>query len=238
MHWEVIDTGIATADQNMEFDRKLLSQLSTIEHGIVHFYEWSEDSATYGYFIDPYTVLDAHAVQRCGLQLAKRPTGGGIIFHLWDVAFSILVPAAHPNFSLNTLDNYAFINNIVAEAIKKLLDNKIPSYLLCQEPHVNEQQSSSFCMAKPTINDVMIESGKIAGGAQRRTKHGYLHQGTVALVAPSEEYLKNIMLCPKVVEDMRHNSSALIHTSQSKQQLKAIRQEFKHNLVEAVKRSL
>ena len=75
------------------------------------------DSATFGYFVNPGKFLDLDHVREKGLNLARRPTGGGIIFHLWDMAFSVIVPAHCPEFSMNTLDNYAFVNCVVLEAV-------------------------------------------------------------------------------------------------------------------------
>lgn len=231
MHWEVIDTGKATAMQNMATDRALLEKLSSINHAIVHFYDWSEECATYGYFIDPHTYLDQQA---CSLQLARRPTGGGIIFHLWDLAFSLLVPAEHPRFSHNTLENYAFVNQIVAKAIKMLMGNDVPSHLLHQESEISSSHSATFCMANPTINDVMINGRKIAGGAQRRTKHGFLHQGTVSLVPPSEQFLRKILRNPTVLDDMLKNSSALFNVPITPSDLITIRHDFKSHLLHAL----
>ena len=121
MRWEVIDTGCRSAQENMLWDAKMLSCLADREKPILHLYDWAGDSATFGHFVDPADYLDLAAADKRGLQLARRSTGGGIVFHIWDMAFSVLVPANCPEFSLNTLENYAFVNNAVLWAVKEFL---------------------------------------------------------------------------------------------------------------------
>jgi lipoate-protein ligase A len=112
---QIFNTGINSAEVNMSNDQKLLESLSA---PTLHLYRWRGPSATYGYFIDPEKHLDLKKTEMRRLDLARRPTGGGIVFHIWDLAFSFLLPSNHPAFSLNTLENYQFVNNIVLEVVK------------------------------------------------------------------------------------------------------------------------
>ncbi len=79
MSWEVRDTGIATAEENMRYDAALLEHLSSEKGPILHFYDWETPSATYGYFMQPERWLNMEEVKKRGLSLARRPTGGGIV---------------------------------------------------------------------------------------------------------------------------------------------------------------
>ena len=117
MLFETLMTGKASAEQNMACDEKLLKSLADNSRSVLHFYKWERDSVTYGYFIDPYVYLVKDEIRKRGIQLARRPTGGGIIFHQCDLAFSVVIPASHPAYSLNTLDNYAFVNTAVIDAV-------------------------------------------------------------------------------------------------------------------------
>jgi lipoate-protein ligase A len=199
--WKIIDTGCQNAEENMRFDTELLESADALFHPILHFYEWSGDSVTYGYFTDPSKFLNLDKARRFSLQLARRPTGGGIVFHSWDMAFSILVPAACREFSLNTLENYAFVNNAVLAAVKEFLDHQMPLSLTPEDLTSWDPNCSHFCMAKPTKYDVMWERRKIAGAAQRKTRKGFLHQGTIALAFPNIEYLDQILLPETKVRD-------------------------------------
>lgn len=219
MNWQVIDTGIQNAEENMRFDIDLLEKAETFASPVLHLYEWKGDSATYGYFMDPAKWLNMNQVKLKSLSLAKRPTGGGIIFHLWDMAFSVLVPAHCPEFSLNTLDNYVFVNSAVLAAVKEFL-NGLPPLSLTSEDHSSlDSACGYFCMAKPTKYDVMWEGRKIAGAAQRKTKKGFLHQGSIALVMPPLEYLEDILLSSYVKDAMLSFTCPLLGKSASRSEI-------------------
>ena len=99
----ILSTTNTTAQENMSRDTSLLESLK--EDPILHLYGWKSPSITYGYFIKPEKYLDLRAISKHGISLARRPTGGGIVFHIWDQAFSFLMPSSHPLFSHNSLDN-------------------------------------------------------------------------------------------------------------------------------------
>jgi len=214
-HWSILDTGPATAQRNMDLDAKLLSDLDPNSSSpILHLYDWSAPSVTYGHFIDPsrYFIQDPH------VDLARRPTGGGIIFHTTDWAFSILVPAAHPAYSLNVMENYAFVNRLVIDLITQFMGNGYGSQmtLLSQEPLACNQPVSCFCMAKPTRYDVMVNGKKVGGGAQRRTKAGFLHQGSISLAPPDEKLVESALLPGiSVRKAMQENTFALLRDTSS-----------------------
>ncbi len=192
---QIFDTGISSADENMSFDAKLLETLDPYSDPILHLYDWEKPSATFGYFIRPEEHLNLKNGGQ--IDLAKRPTGGGIIFHIWDLAFSFLMPIEHPHFSLSTLKNYEFVNRVVLEVVKSYFSLK-PSLILEEVPSIGEA-CRHFCMAKPTQYDVVFEGVKIAGAAQRRSRLGYLHQGTISLCSPDEHLLKELLLSQEEV---------------------------------------
>lgn len=181
----------------MLLDEKLLEELDPKGEPILHLYRWEGLAATYGYFIDPAKWFDGEKGKK--LSLARRPTGGGIVFHIWDLAFSFLMPSEHRAFSLNTLDNYQFVNEVVLESMRDLFSLKDPVELIAQSYESLGPDCIHFCMAKPTQYDVVYKGMKIAGAAQRRRKQGYLHQGTISLAFPDVDLLKEVLLSKEEV---------------------------------------
>jgi len=239
MHFEVLMTPIASPEKNMEMDVKLLESLAKEERSILHFYAWEGRCATYGHFIDPYKFLNEEKVRHHKLHLARRPTGGGLIFHHCDLAFSVLIPAKHPVYSLNTLSNYAFVNGAVIEAIKNLRGNSTDLALLENEKEPLDEYSRYFCMAKPTIYDVMVQDRKVGGGAQRRTKYGLLHQGTIALSLPSDLFLKDILMEEhRIIQDMHRNGYVLLGENITPELLEEGRREMQFLLLKAMQKRL
>jgi lipoate-protein ligase A len=192
MQWEILITPEEKAETIMEKDRILLENLGKTSTPILHLYRWKGPSATYGHFLNPKDFFVEEGVRKEGLSLAKRPTGGGIIFHLWDYAFSALIPASHPRFSHNTLENYATINKKVLSAVEEFLQ-VTGCELTPEDGQILGEGCANFCMAKPTKYDVMLYGKKIAGAAQRKTKNGFLHQGSISLTLPSKEFLESVL---------------------------------------------
>ncbi|MDN3506871.1 MAG: hypothetical protein P0S96_06545 [Simkaniaceae bacterium] len=230
MKWNILDTGTQSAKANMKLDHDLLENLDQQTQPILHFYDWEGDSATYGHFVNPSDFLNLEEVNNRKLHLAKRPTGGGIVFHIWDFAFSLLVPASHEYFSENTLENYAFVNNAVLAAVSPFISNQ--PELIVEDAQSQDVSCERFCMARPTKYDVVFNGRKIAGAAQRKTKKGFLHQGTIALKMPDEEFLQSVLLPnTKVMDAMRAQTFPLqLERSAIKE---ALQSEFtkEHNYV-------
>ncbi len=271
MAWNILETKAAPAEENMQLDAKLLANLEGGERPILHLYEWEKQSATFGYFVKPEDLLDLAEAKKRGLDLARRPTGGGVVFHLWDLAFSVLVPAKSKLFSTNTLDNYNLINQVVKDVVKKFIgrgncktaapqkiddfdasfqgqqagpwraDETMPGWageeaqrkmatkgrfygahefyncldkdeidLTPDDAPFEDLTCTHFCMARPTKYDVMLQGKKIAGAAQRKTKDGFLHQGTIALLCPDLDLLGAVLPSVAVREAMMQTTFALL----------------------------
>lgn len=224
--WKILDTGCNDPSINMECDASLLERAREFERPVLHFYEWDGPSATFGHFIDPAQFFHA---EKQNLKIARRPTGGGIIFHIWDMAFSVLVPAHLPEYSTNTLDNYAFVNQAVRGALQDFMQLAPSDLVLIENDAVALNASCGhFCMAKPTKYDVLLSGKKVAGAAQRKTKLGFLHQGSISLVLPDAEYLARVLLPnAAVLQAMQQVSCPLLHAEASREQITQAKVELR-----------
>lgn len=194
----------------MAIDAACLHDLAINHEPLLRFYEWEGPSATFGHFLDPYKCLRKDTLLELGIELAKRPTGGGIVLHINDFTYSVLIPSNFPHFSKNTLENYAFVHKIVMKALSQFLnceDNALS--LLKENPHSLHPQAAHFCMAGPVRYDVMFLGKKIGGGAQRRNKHGVLHQGTISMGSPEEFFLKDLFVAPEIKDLIVREAASL-----------------------------
>lgn len=207
----ILDSGSKSAKELMKTDEMLLEELKSDDTPILHFYRFQEKAATFGHFLQPEEYIDLKKAKAFGLDSSKRPTGGGVIFHIWDLAFSVLIPSQHEGYFQDPLKNYAYVNGIVLKAIESFLSGASPLNLLPEEIGPMDAHSKAFCMAKPTKYDIMIQGKKIAGAAQRRKKQGYLHQGSISLSMPNFHDL-SLILHPgtKVLEAMKIHTASLL----------------------------
>jgi lipoate-protein ligase A len=218
MSWNILETKAASAEENMQLDARLLENLEGQERSILHLYEWERESATFGYFVRPEDLLDLAEVKKRGLDLARRPTGGGVVFHLWDLAFSVLVPSKSKLFSTNTLDNYNLVNRLVKEVVKEFICVSEEIGLTPEDAPFQDETCTHFCMARPTKYDVMLQGKKIAGAAQRKTKDGFLHQGTIALLRPDPELLGAVLPSEAVRDAMMQTTFPLLKEAKELQE--------------------
>ena len=203
MNMDVVYDGKKSAALHMQRDQELIDHLQMLKKPLLRLYEWASPAVTYGYFINP----DAHFISGISeFDCARRPTGGGILFHVHDLTFSVAVPKTDPRYSDNVLANYASINCAVLKAVQEVCD-ALPIALQ------QEKATSSFhefCMATPTQYDLLFNGRKIGGAAQRKTKYGFLHQASIFLKEPPWDKLEKCLCNGKVlVKEMQKTSAHL-----------------------------
>lgn len=216
-----------SAQENMQQDEKILQSLDPQGKAILNFYNWRSPSATYGYFLNPDKVFFKEKT----LDIYKRPTGGGVLFHIWDVAFSVFIPQSHRGYSQDIMQNYQFVNNIVLLAIQDFLKEQKSISLLPEEPVAIDPFCQNFCFAKPTKYDIMIQGKKIAGAAQRRKKNGFLHQGSISVAHPDFAFLEKILLPQgKVIEAMQQHTFIPLEKDASLATITGAKEDLKKHL--------
>lgn len=229
--WKIIDSGKGSAEQNMAIDVKLLKHLSPDASPILHLYDWEGECATYGCLVNPHTFLDMKQVKSLKLNIVKRPTGGGIIFHSYDFAFSVIVPAHCKYYCKNTLDNYYLINSKVKTAVEKCITLDHNLSFLSEKTTPLDESCTHFCMAAPTKYDLLVGEKKIVGSAQRRQKQGYLHQGSIAIAWPKKDFLYEVLLPgTQVVEALFQNTFFVLNEDWTAIELQEVRTTLKRQL--------
>ncbi|MEZ5301089.1 MAG: hypothetical protein R3F11_10615 [Verrucomicrobiales bacterium] len=117
------------------------------------------------------------AAARRPYTLVRRPTGGGAVPHSAsgdDFTYALAIPRRDPPPRCANRP-LARVHRAVARALR-LSGGAPDAAVLGDDPHL----PAGPCFAKPVLGDVIDASGrKLAGAAQRRTRAGVLHQGSV-----------------------------------------------------------
>ncbi len=167
---------------NMAIDESLLERIDSLGKVVLRFYEWNIPSASFGYSQKPA------AVTRTGLTLVRRPTGVGVVYHDVDLTYTMVVPAGHPICALNRMESYKVIHEPIMKAI---LDLGKGAHL-APDLGIKHDRATLQCFVSPSPNDVLAaDDTKLAGAAQRRTRKGILHQGSVSLKAGEHDRILN-----------------------------------------------
>jgi lipoate-protein ligase A len=155
--------------RNMAVDEALL-RLVTVP--VLRIYGWSEvDAISLGYFEKAADVPE-------GRPFVRRYTGGGLVDHSDDLTYTLVLPKTHPLTVAGTGPSYEAIHRAVAAALaREGFDVRLTP--------VNEPVEHHACFQKAVRFDVVDGQGrKLAGAAQRRTREGCLHQGSILTHGP------------------------------------------------------
>jgi lipoate-protein ligase A len=164
--WDFLQSPPASAAFNMALDEALLRTAANRGRPLLRVYSWARPSVTYGYFQKfPTQLAESHEVVR-------RMTGGGVVYHVEDTTYTVVVPPAHALYAMKTADAYRALHKAVAAAFES------PTAL--HDAQLHSPQGQYECFQRPVHGDVVIDGRKLAGGAQRRTRFGMLHQGSIA----------------------------------------------------------
>ncbi|MDA1340407.1 MAG: biotin/lipoate A/B protein ligase family protein [Verrucomicrobia bacterium] len=151
--------------RNMAIDEALLRLVQT---PTLRIYAWSQPCVSLGYF-------QKASVAPSDRPFVRRYTGGGLVEHGQDLTYTLVLPPLHPLTTAGTLFSYQTIHQAIAQALH---DCGVPCHLATAKP----DQDDPACFLKPVPADILDPKGrKLAGAAQRRTKQGCLHQGTILL---------------------------------------------------------
>ena len=153
-----------SAALNMAIDEALLESARVPS---LRFYGWKRPSISFGYF-GRFADLEVEQQQH---DIVRRWTGGGIVFHGADLTYSLVLPAEVAARLRSSRRIYSEVHG----AIRTALGSDSPAALAsAAAPKISEA-----CFANPVEADVLLNGRKIAGAAQRRTRSGLLHQGSI-----------------------------------------------------------
>ena len=159
------DTEPRPAPLNMAIDEALLESAASPS---IRFYRWQGPALSFGYFGSYADVAD----QRFHREIVRRWTGGGVVLHGEDLTYSVIIPAAHAFFGRSSLAIYSDVHDAIRVALQA---GGVEAILATSAaPKVSEH-----CFANAVRADVISDGRKIAGAAQRRSRLGVLHQGSI-----------------------------------------------------------
>jgi lipoate---protein ligase len=178
----VLLDGPATGDQNMARDLALLAD------GVptLRLYQWRPACVSLG-LPQPESDIDVHAAHTLGIDIVRRPTGGGAILHAEDeITYSVVLPRALAPADL--FASYRFMAQGVRNALRHLgLESEF------MEGHTGRDP---LCYLREEGVSVGVGGRKISGGAQKRTKTHLLQHGTLLVSSDLERNAQLFRLTP------------------------------------------
>ncbi len=162
----------------MALDDVLLDTVATGACGaLLRTYGWSVPTLSLGYF---QRLAEARAESRWQLvPMVRRPTGGGAIWHHYEVTYALTVPESHPlarpSSALYREVHAAIVGGLVELGVRAVRQGKV--FL----PGDCERTRPLLCFTDLSPDDIVFEGVKIVGSAQRRRAGAVLQHGSILL---------------------------------------------------------
>jgi lipoate-protein ligase A len=158
--FRLLKTGFHNAVYNMGLDEALLEAVSRgASPPVLRFYGWSPPAVSVGAFQEITEEVDLDACKAHGVDVVRRISGGGAVFHQAELTYSMVMPLTHPLAGSTIRESYETLCAGIIRGLGLL------------------GVSSRFV----PINDIIAGDRKISGNAQTRRKGCLLQHGTVLL---------------------------------------------------------
>lgn len=168
-----------SAMRNMSVDERIFARY--LEDGIPVFrvYRWQSPSFTYGVSQQPSSGLDLARCAADGIAIAKRMTGGGILFHHHELTYSFVCSKHDVGEPEGLLVSYrhicAFLIRFYASlGLSASFARDSAAFALRGAPH-------ELCSASHEKYDIVINGKKIGGNAQKRGRRAVFQHGSIPL---------------------------------------------------------
>lgn len=164
------------ASDNMAIDYSLLLNY---KKPILRLYTWSPPAISIGRFQSLREEVNLEYCQNNNIDIVRRITGGGAVFHDQEITYSFFIPEINHYFPNDLSRSYQYICNSIIKAL---------AYL---------NLKAEF---KP-INDIVINQKKISGCAQTRKRGVILQHGTLLIGLNTKTMFKCLKISKEKIAD-------------------------------------
>lgn len=158
--FRLLRSGKDAASPNMGLDEAILRSVAARKSPpTLRLYAWEPAAISIGYFQGAREEVDVEACAAQGVQLVRRITGGGAVFHADELTYSLAIPEGHPLAPPSILESYRVLCGGIVAGLTEL----------------------GVEAAFAPINDIVCGGRKISGNAQTRKAGCLLQHGTILL---------------------------------------------------------
>ncbi|MDI3211165.1 biotin/lipoate A/B protein ligase family protein [Arthrobacter sp. AL12] len=181
-HWNIIGPSVLPTHVNVALDEVLAEEVGAGRRNpTLRFWDWEEPSVVIGSFQSVRNELDPAGVERHGISVVRRISGGGAMFMEAGncITYSLYLPQTLVD-GISFADSYGFLDAWVMAALQ-------------------EMGISAFYVP---LNDIATEHGKIGGAAQKRLANGgMLHHVTMSYDIDADKMVEVLRIGKEKLSD-------------------------------------
>ncbi|NIP36538.1 MAG: lipoate--protein ligase family protein [Thermoplasmata archaeon] len=168
--WRLIPLETVSAAWAMALEEVLIEGVASGGPPTLRFWRWDPSAATIGRFQDVDAEVDLEYCHLHGIDVVRRMSGGGAVFHDWEGEFVYSVTAPEDMFPRGVVEAYRVILERVIAGLEGM----------DLEAWVKDD------------NNLMVGDRKVSGNSQRRSRGVLQVHGTV-LVHAAEETMFSVL---------------------------------------------
>jgi lipoate-protein ligase A len=174
MRWHLLHDSPADGARNMARDAALLDLAVERGAAFVRTYTWEPHALSFGANEPAEKRYDRALIERRGLAVVRRPTGGRAVWHAEELTYSF----ACPDGTLGSLaESYRAIHTLLLASLQSL-----GADLALADAEIGPSGlDAGACFAAPVGGEVVSALGKVVGSAQLRERGALLQHGSILL---------------------------------------------------------
>ncbi|WP_138796766.1 biotin/lipoate A/B protein ligase family protein [Halostella sp. PRR32] len=172
--WRFVSEESRSGAMNMALDEIAAETASTGGIRTVRVYQWDPSCLSLGYRQDPESV-DWEYCEREGIDVVRRQTGGGGIYHdsFGDISYSIIAPA--DDLPGDLMDCYGLLCEPIVEAFQRM--GVFAEFAEDDLPAIHDP--ACYLRAVHPAHDLLCGGRKISGNAQYRQRDAVIQHGSI-----------------------------------------------------------
>lgn len=180
--WDIIAPTVLPTAVNVALDEVLSEEVGAGQRNpTLRFWDWNEPSVVIGSFQSVRNELDPAGVERYGINVVRRISGGGAMFMEAGncITYSLYVPQSLVD-GLSFEDSYKFLDSWVMAALESI---GVEAFYV-------------------PLNDIATDQGKIGGAAQKRLSNGgMLHHVTMSYDIDADKMVEVLRIGQEKLSD-------------------------------------
>lgn len=180
--WDIIAPTVLPTAVNVALDEVLSEEVGAGQRNpTLRFWDWNEPSVVIGSFQSVRNELDPAGVERYGINVVRRISGGGAMFMEAGncITYSLYVPQSLVD-GLSFEESYKFLDSWVMAALESI---GVEAFYV-------------------PLNDIATDQGKIGGAAQKRLSNGgMLHHVTMSYDIDADKMVEVLRIGQEKLSD-------------------------------------
>lgn len=158
----------------MAMDEALMARARRTGETVLRVYDWPQPVLSIGRNQTARGIYDEFRMQKEGIDVVRRPTGGRALLHHREITYSVTAPVS-PEEGLGVV--YRRINRLLAHALETL---GVPVTIAAPSARAISPGPAP-CFAEPSSGELVLDGRKLVGSAQWRDDGALLQHGSILL---------------------------------------------------------